>query len=661
MRQALANTLGNDAFRLSCVWWGLFFVFWLAGITGSSLGWYRQCPGVNGMIGLAGERKLFGVYRGIRGDEFIAHGTPNALAQFHHAPQFPRINDRLGLAGRDFLVLHDSGAPVRSPVMLGRPANWGFFFSDLRRSLSWHWLFPIFFAVWSIFLLFRALWEEQPAWRHFLLSFAAVFAPISAAWSFWPAGYAGGTAFGAALAVYTLRGKIGLRAAVPAGIAAGWGGACSALTLYFPGVWPLAVLMAAVVAATAWREKSGFRHWRVPAALFLAAAVLTGGTLLLLWYAETREAIELIAASVYPGQRRTPGGDMPLWTLMRGWLAGLTIYKLDFGNQCEMQHALMLVFPLAVLAAWSRELRRNVFFRVLAGFMIFTLGYQHLGFPAWLAAATGFDRCTGPRIGMAQSLAQMLMLGALLSLPNDGAKDRKRAGIAAAALTILLGLFWLIAPADLWQGLLAWHPKWRLGAALAVIAGLYAAVAYLLFRRPLAGVLLFAAANLLPGLVFNPVCIAPAKIENRLAALIPGKDALPCGGRMLVATGNDFAAVAAFLAGNRTLNGYFMYMDKGLQKLLFDRREDPAQFRRMNHLDAELKAMDGPAFRAEVTHPERILLEFDPARYDFRQLPIDLLAAPQEHREALAGNRSLKARAASADGLDYWLVDASAR
>ena len=126
---------------------------------------------------------------------------------------------------------------------------------------------------------------------------------------------------------------------------------------------------------------------------------MTAGTLLVLWYAETREAVELIASSVYPGQRRSTGGDMPLWALMRGWLAGLTIYKLDcdFGNQCEMQHVLMLVFPLAVLAARSHELRKNVFFRVPAGFMVFTLVYQHIGFPAWLAAATGFDRCTGPR------------------------------------------------------------------------------------------------------------------------------------------------------------------------------------------------------------------------------------------------------------------------
>ena len=29
-----------------------------------------------------------------------------------------------------------------------------------------------------------------------------------------------------------------------------------------------------------------------------------------------------------------------------------------------------------------------------------------------------------------------------------------------------------------------------------------------------AGVLLFAAANILPGIVFNPVCIAPAKISE---------------------------------------------------------------------------------------------------------------------------------------------------
>ena len=637
----------HPALGWSVLWWSLFLVLWSGGVTGSSLGWFKTAPGSAGIMELVGERKLLGVYRGIRGDEFIAHGTPNALAQYHHEPRFPRINHRLGLAGRNHLALHDSGAPVRHPAVLGRPAVWGFFGCDLRRALSWYWLFPIFFAVWSMFGLFRSLWPQDSPALHFLLAMGAMLAPISAAWSFWPSGYAGGLALGAALMVRALRGKIPLKFALLAGIAAGWAAAVSALHLYYPGVWPLAVLMLVVVAAVAWRERSALAERRYAVILTAVTAGLTLGSLLWLWYDGAGAAVSLIAASVYPGQRRLTGGDLPLWALGRGWLAPLTEYKSDYSNQSELQNAMTLFLPLAVLAIRDRELRRNFLFAALGGFVLFVLCYQYVGFPPFLARLTGFDRVFAPRCGMALNLAGFLLLGLLAHLRRPPLFSRRGAAVAALLLTaIFIGAGWFLVPAEFWAGVRPWHPAWRLTAMILLAAGAYGLSGFLLFRNGRTAAAYFAAVNLLAGLIFNPVCLAPTRIDNRLGDL---------DGRIVFATGNDFAAVMAYLAGNRVLNGYFMYLDTEIQRQLFDQLEHPERFHRMNHLEFALVPGAGRELTAQVTHCDRIRVTLDPERFDFRTLPAEFLISPAGFRPELARNPALKFLRPVAE-LDCWRI-----
>lgn len=639
----------------SLVWWGIFLLLFCVGITGSSLGWYKQYPGTQGIMELQGERKLFGVYRGIRGDEFIAHGTPNAIAQFYAHPQFPQINRNLGITGRNLLLLHDSGAPVKHPAILGRPTTWGFWTGDLRRALSWHWLFPIFFAGWSMFLLCRALWEKVHFGWHIFLSLAAIAAPYPAAWSFWPAGYAGGLLLATALTVALLRRKISAQAALPTGIIAGWGTAVSAMYLYFPGIWPIALLMLFVTAGTAWQERKFLPQLKTPLLWFLPGLLLTGGLLLCCWYLAVQDVIPLVANAVYPGLRRNPGGEMEWWMAMRGFLAPLTIYKLDFSNQSEMQNAQLLFLPLIILMFRVQELRRDRIFLLTSIFLSVILFYQYIGFPGWLATATGFDRCTGTRCGMALHLAQLLLFGAMLRYPERVILPRWQAVIATGVITVSGGLLLFTAPAELWQGLRPWHPAWRLAVILAGITLAHAGVCYALFRRWKTGILFWGVTNIIPALLFNPVCLAPVSVQNRLPGHCKTSPTTIGRGRILFATGNDFLAVTAYLAGNRVLNGYFMYMDSGIQEKLLANTPHPEQFHRMNHLDAALERMDHTDFRAEVTHPERIKLTFDPVKYDFRKLPADFLGAPEDQRDLLQKNRSVKL-ISSADRIDYWQI-----
>lgn len=631
--------------------WGLFFLLVAGGITGSSLGWYKQLPGSTAVLELVGERKLFGVYRGIRGDEFIAHATPNALRQYLHNPPFPRINFNAGLTGRDDLVLHDTGAPVRHFSMISRPANWGFFFLDLRRALAWYWFFPIFFGLWSVAFLFDTLFPHQRN-VNFLLAAATVFSPYCAAWSFWPINNIGGlcAASGAVLRLLKTEKK---KTQLIFAILAGWGASVSALSIYFPRIWPTATLLTLVTLAAIHREslwkrfKDPFRILMLVLALALFAVILGG------WYAAASDTIDAVKRLVYPGQRRLSGGTMAWWELMVGWLAPFTIYKIDFRNQCELQASLTLLFPFLIyIAVCFRNLKRQPLFWALSGFWLLILWYQHLGFPGWLAKITLFDLCNPPRCGIALVLTQFLMIALFYSQRSiaDGPASYKQT-FSSPHLPLLAGiLLWsllipalllLNAPDELWKGLQPWFSPTALFLIGALIIIVYSACVILLFWKIQWFILLFCAFHFLLGALFNPICIAPRTLENDLARRLTAVSGLHHQGRVLFVTGNDFLAVAYLLSGGRALNGYFMYQDQGLFDLFFANLKNAGEFWRMNHLDAVITPPNSEPFSATIPYSDRIVLHFNGATYNFSLLPIDVLAASKEYGTYLDLNPSL--------------------
>ncbi len=633
--------------------WGLFLVLVALGVTGSSLGWYRQLPGSAAVVELVGERKLFGVYRGIRGDEFIAHATPNALRQYLHDPPFPRTNYNVGLSGRDDLVLHDTGAPVRHFSMISRPATWGFFLFDLRRALAWYWLFPIFFGLWGVFFLFETLFPEQRK-VNFLLAAATVFSPYCAAWSFWPINNIGGLCVAAGAFLRLLRAETKKKQCVLA-ILAGWGASVSALSIYFPRIWPTAVLLGLVVLARICSEAlwQRFRNPFRMAMLLLAALVLTG--ILGGWYLAAADTIDAVRRLVYPGMRRLNGGSMDWWEMMVGWLAPFTIYKINFKNQSEMQASLSLLFPfLLYVIVYFQSLKRQTLFWALAGCWLVFLTYQHIGFPGWLAEITLFDLCSPPRCGIALVLTQFLMIGLFYSLrkredaaeclgqkmPQPIHTPLQWGGVLLWSLLIPALLLWG-APTALWQGLRPWFSPTAMLLIGGMIVVVYGACVFLLFKKIVWFIGLFCAFHIFLGALFNPICIAPYKIENDLAHRLAAASWLHHQGRVLFITENDFLAVAHLLSGGRALNGYFMYQDQGVFDLFFAGMKNAGAFWRMNHLDAVATPPGSELFTATIPHGDRIVLHFNGAAYDFAQLPIDVLAATKQYCEYLDLNPSL--------------------
>ena len=231
------NFNADTAKNIWCKYWFtislalIFSVLVSLGITGSSLGFYKQLPGSDELISFAGERKLFGVYRGIRGDEFIAHGTATAM--------------NCGVEGRRYLTLHDNGAPVKHISMLGRPSVWGFFFLDLRRALSWYWFLPLFLGLWGGKFLLDRLFPNQ-GMINALLSCSLVFSAYAGAWSFWPVNNVYGIFIAGGVVLEIFRSKRRITKFLLATVV-GWMLYCSLMSLYMPRVIPALYLVAMVV------------------------------------------------------------------------------------------------------------------------------------------------------------------------------------------------------------------------------------------------------------------------------------------------------------------------------------------------------------------------------------------------------------------------------
>ena len=620
----------------------IFTVLVAFGVTGSSLGFYKQLPGCEELISFRGERKLFGVYRGVRGDEFIAHGTSTAMQQYHHSPAFPRINRNCGVEGRCYLTLHDNGAPVKHFSMLGRPSVWGFFFLDLRRALSWYWFLPLFLGIWGCKFFLDKLFPGQEK-INTVLSLTLALSAYAGAWSFWPVNNVYGIFIAGGVVIEIFR-STQRRNKFLLAVFAAWMLYCSFMSLYMPRVIPALYFAAAIVLGYCHLNKLWKKLIQAENLLPLLLIVVLFGILALLWYIDASLEIERVLTSVYPGVRRHPGGTMPWWLFHAGYFSMLTIYKTDFMNQSELQ-GFFNILPLFLI--WFilnyRKVKYGAMWKTCFIFAAAVVIYQVAGFPQWLADITFMSKCIPERCSWVLNILQLFML-ALYWHENRSAEFTSSATLRRwiiPAMMLYGGITIAIVPSEFFDGIRAYLPGyvvWGWAAAVILILGL---LGKLMFEKPLFFILVYSAVNILPGVIFNPVCIAPEKIENRFTTPAEVEN-MPYKGRLLLATDNNFLAVAYSLCGGRVFNGYFMYYDAEIDELLFKDQTDRSNFHRMNHLDICLSDGDSAVITASSPYSDRIQVILNGQKYDFSKLPVDVVGTYNENRAKLERNPSLE-------------------
>ncbi len=613
---------------------GLSFVLLVGtGVTGSSLPLLLGPPAVT-----EGEAATWwGAPRVVRSDEWQVI-TPLALAQAAHAPRFPVLNRNLGQDGQNMLVIGMTGVPVAHASALAKPATWGFFAFDLRRALAWAWWLPWFggfAACWALLVRLTGLgWRPAAA-----LAACLALAPYSVAFSGWPAYLLMFAALGL-LALDRLLHAARAGAALGWGALLGWSAAGYALVLYPAWQISVATLCGPLALAWAWRQRA---HWRWGWAQTLGAALALAlpAALLWAWWADVREAVAVMRATVYPGQRASEGGgDIDRWFLLKGWLNPVTMHADAPMVRSEAASFLFLwLGTLAALAlAWWRARRVDVVPLALLAFAAFALTYQFAGLPAPVLQASLWRLVTSYRLDLALGLAQVLLLGWLLARPGDAAAapaTRWAAGLAALAA---LGLAaWEVSrmPLDIAEPL----PQ---GFVLLCALAVAAAAALLVLGRGAALLALYGGWTLAAVATFHPLVRAPDRLDVLPALRAAGMRTGPEAPRVAVLGERNWAMTLP-AAGVPVVSSVFYYPQFSLWRALDPQGAQRGVYNRYQRLMLELAPLDeAQPYRIESPRLDEVRVTLDPQRFDFRLLGAQLVLAPAASAKALQGNATLE-------------------
>ncbi|CAB4962818.1 MAG: hypothetical protein F2842_10800 [Actinobacteria bacterium] len=246
---------------------------------------------------------VWGTPREIRWDEYMI-STPIAVGAV--AKGLP-THTWIGL--NDIDLEATSLAPMRSWVTAFKPQMWGLMVADPRREgsvergFAWHWWLTLVAGILGVYALLMAI-RARPLLAGTLALMVGL-APHMAWWSGVHASDSLGFVAGAgAAAVMGLR-SVRVRASVAWGLLAAWLLLVGWFALYPPWLVSVGVVVVFVVAGVAFDRRVGWRRvTRVLAATALPVVVVVG-----VWLTQNSAAISAIGATIYPGQRRSVGGE----------------------------------------------------------------------------------------------------------------------------------------------------------------------------------------------------------------------------------------------------------------------------------------------------------------------------------------------------------------
>lgn len=369
---------------------------------------------------------LLGHAQGVRSDDW-ATMLPLAFAQDAQSPRFPERSALVGYGGADTLIGHP--VPVRSWLMLFRPQVWGYFVGR-DFGMSWHWWFRILGLFYASFLFFQLLTEGR-TWIALALSVALVFAPFFQFWCFSVEPLL-------AMALLSFRSVVaiarapGTRTILLWSLLLAWTSGCFALSVIYPPfqvslAWFLVFLGTGWLAAERARLRARGRLGARTAAVLSALGV--AGTCALAFFVQNRETIRILNATVYPGQRLSSGGDLPVLHMLNSFFTPF-LGESWWGvfNNISDSGSFLFFFPLSALLIgwdWMRTGNRpHPVILALAAFWVLACAYALVGVPEPIARITLGGRVPGFRMLPAMGVADLSILA--LFLAASSARSRTR-------------------------------------------------------------------------------------------------------------------------------------------------------------------------------------------------------------------------------------------
>lgn len=626
---------------LTCV----FFLFVGLGLTGSSFNiGLAQSPFVKGsMLTIAGQNQ------GIRSDEWLVL-TPLAIAQFNHHPANPVVNKNHGEDGQNMLIVGMTGVPVAHISEIAKPATWGYFLFDLKRALAWHWLFPIFACLITLWattsILMPGNWKAS-----FVISLLFSSAPYVVAWSNWPA-YAvffPSLIFICANAI--LRTHSTLKK-ILLGILAGITFAGFVFVLYPPWQVSLAYIFIALTIGVVIRDKL-YRNCNLSVIIALLTSIIIAAVILAFWWIDAKSAIQAMEETVYPGQRTTVvGGTMSMPMLLRGFTNLVTLQQLDspFSNQSEIASFTYLLLPLAFIFCLKGLQKSLSALEIsLAVAISFILFFMFAGIPTEIAKLSLWGRVPSNRADLALGLATLLLSGLLLNIKDKRTSNKNIIQFFSVTLSIGWAYIVYVSFRNLNDTITAGFTSNLIIAMMIFTATLGYALSTSNFK-----VFVFLSLGLSTAttLAFNPINVAPHHIESKFN--ISQTESLT-NQRVLVLE-NMTPAMYLVASGVPVANGIFYYPQKSLWTRLDPSGVEADTYNRYQHLSyiGEENKSDKP-WSLETPRPDVVRVKVDLENFNFALSGATLLTAPTTSKPLLEKNKTLY-YLQNSDGWDWYTV-----
>jgi hypothetical protein len=387
--------------------------------------------------------------RWIRWDELLI-ATPLSLSQLSHNPRFPVVNTNIA-NGQNMLTF--PRIPVWHVVTLARPATWGYFIFGAQRGLAWHWWFQVFSCFTVLYLLLEIILKGHRG----LAAFGAFWYCASAynvCWSLWPSQVTFFAALGCLSAYHLLAAQkksfqiicatlLGL--SIPGFV----------MFLYPPWQVSLAYVFLFVFAGLFIRDKLylSFKPVSKHRLLSLTVAFLLAGGLTLSFLFTCLPDLKLMANTVYPGKRISPGGDYSFAMLFKGMYNLRTVYEAPQGlvNQCEAS-SFYYLFPgvfLSILLSKRLARKLGILGWLLVAFLAGMLFFLLVGLPEKVAKLTLMSYVPPYRADAAIGFASIVLCIYVLALIKDLNKETRSTWDKAMPLIVAA----IVIPLFIYHGL----------------------------------------------------------------------------------------------------------------------------------------------------------------------------------------------------------------
>ncbi len=443
--------------------------------------------------------------RSVRSDEWLVR-TPFLVGQERRG--FEREAD-VGIGTHDMSVLSD--LPVLDWPALFRPHQVALFVAPVANGFAFEWWSSAAILVLGVYVFLLVVVRD---WRWAAAGALVLYGSPFLHWWYAPTTFAvvGWAAIAFAALLSALSSDMsGWHRWWRVGLAA-YAAACFGLFLYPPSQIPVMLAFgAASVGVVAQRWLSGQVQWR---RLLLNLAVAGAGALVVLgaFVITRRPALTAIANTVYPGLRRTIGGEGNVGSLANGWW-GWSYVRDDLGlrgvlypNESEASSFLFLgLYLLAALPlVWGAVLGvgRRMRLPMIALLVTIAVMLYHVfvGLPSVVARVTLLDRVPEQRLLIGLGVAAMLVLVLVGTALGEASPARWRR-VAGGIVVVAVGASMVKTLGD--QYVDAGAP-FGTKAVLFTVA-LVAVPAALYFWRPLLSVGVLAVIGLSMSVTVNPL------------------------------------------------------------------------------------------------------------------------------------------------------------